>query len=74
LSPLGSLVELKGPFSYFLPEFELKAWVDCLNAVVASSVNKEMAARDGAKWASAYSWTVSAAKHLEVFDAVAAGR
>lgn len=67
-SSVGSLAELEGPGAVVLPTHELNAWVfRCEELLRERSVQLTPNER-AREWAKRFSWVVSAARHLEVYE------
>ena len=70
-SPVSSLTELIGPAAEVLPVDDLNAWVDTVQRLVAQRRECPAPHQASRQWARQFSWDVCAARHLEVYRAVA---
>lgn len=68
-SDLASLSELKGPHAEILPVENLDAWIAACRKIVMRGRRSIGASTFETKWASQFSWAVSAQRHLDVYQA-----
>jgi glycosyltransferase involved in cell wall biosynthesis len=73
-SALGSLAELQAPGSVVLPPEDLTAWVQACRSLVRRRGADPRPDEPSRKWAANFSWGRCAARHLEVYREVVAGR
>jgi glycosyltransferase involved in cell wall biosynthesis len=70
-SAVGSLAELQGPGAVVLPPHELPAWVDACMQLLAQRRQQSRPNEDARRWARQFSWDVSAARHLQLYQKAA---
>lgn len=69
-SPVGSLAEFDGPGANLLPTEDFDAWVNRCQTLVDERSHSHKPLESARKWASSFSWKVSAERHLDVFRSV----
>lgn len=67
-SRVGSLAELEGPAAVILPTDDLGAWVQACERLLRERESHVSQNEQARKWASKFSWSMSARKHFDVFE------
>lgn len=70
-SALGSLSELVGPAAEILPPDDLDSWLQTCQRLLSQRSESQIPNEAARQWARQFSWAVSAARHLELYQRVA---
>jgi glycosyltransferase involved in cell wall biosynthesis len=73
-SPVSSLRELAGPGARLLDPDDRRSWIELCGKLVAESREGRMPDINARRWARRFSWAEAARRHLQVYEAAAAGR
>jgi alpha-1,3-rhamnosyl/mannosyltransferase len=73
-SAVGSLSELVGPSSEVLPPHDLEAWVHAARRLLHRRTSERSPVEAARAWARRFSWDVSSARHLELYQEAAHSR